>query len=165
MYFCVVSLVVSIPNFITYDTELLEYYDSYNATYQKLAVSLECVQKFNGFFNNLIQWYSALLSYFLPSLVLIFCHIKILLHLSKQTVKFEQMPVSVLYTTFFVKLLKQGYLFVNWNFCNKIKKDKHSKSHSQTKQNSHYENPVTDICICCSLDAGLLIYLFVLPVV
>ena len=84
------------PNFITYDIEYLEYYVQYNDTHRMLSGTLECVQKFNSFLNNLTQWYSALLSYFIPSLVLMICHIKILLYLTRNT-KLDQLPVSGLF--------------------------------------------------------------------
>ena len=91
------------PNFITYDIEYLEYYVQYNDTHRMLSSTLECVQKFNGFLNNLTQWYSALLSYFIPSLVLMICHIKILLYLTRNT-KLDQLPVSGLFKNVLTKL-------------------------------------------------------------
>jgi hypothetical protein len=44
----------------------------------------ECVQKKHAFTNSFIQWYSMIISYVLPSCVLIICYIKILMYMSSK---------------------------------------------------------------------------------
>jgi hypothetical protein len=44
----------------------------------------ECVQKELAFANSFIQWYSMIISYMLPSCVLIICYIKIIMYMSSK---------------------------------------------------------------------------------
>ena len=79
-----VSFVLSIPNFLNYDLQKQNYIkddSNFSIYYEELE---ECIQKNDIFLNNFTQWYSMIISYCLPSIVLIICYIKILTFMSSK---------------------------------------------------------------------------------
>ena len=84
------ALLLSIPNLITYDIESVKYYKDYNASDYQIEESLECIQNYNRFLVNFTQWYSGLISYFIPSFVLIYCHIKIVAFMFKHSSRLSE---------------------------------------------------------------------------
>ena len=88
------SFILSIPNFITYDIESVNYYKEYNATAFTIEESLECIQNYDGFLVNFTQWYSGVVTYFLPSLVLIYCHIKIVVFMFRNSTRLAAIVIT-----------------------------------------------------------------------
>ena len=78
---------MSIPNYITYDIESVKYYKQYNVTSVIEEEALECIQNYTGLLVNFTQWYSGVVTYFIPSLVLIYCHIKIVIFMFKNSTR------------------------------------------------------------------------------
>jgi hypothetical protein len=94
---------LSIPNFITYDIESVKYYKEINSSSYQIEESLECIQNYDGLLVNFTQWYSGVVSYFIPSFVLIYCHVKILVFMFKHSkrlsehVSFQKVGVNLKY--------------------------------------------------------------------
>lgn len=91
-----VSFILSIPNIITYDVETLNYVRDQNTTYFQYEIIEECVQNPSYFWSNFTQWYSMIISYALPSFVLIVSYIKILTFMASNAKKLAKTSVSIL---------------------------------------------------------------------
>jgi hypothetical protein len=80
-----VSFLLSVPNFINYEVQRVLYLRPIgNTSNYSQEFSEECLQKKDAFANSLIQWYSMVISYLVPSCVLIICYIKILMYMSSK---------------------------------------------------------------------------------
>ena len=112
------SFVLSIPMIIHYDTVLLDY-KIFNGSVVSSEKITECVQVTSTFWVEFSHWYSTLLSYILPSIVLIFCYFKIVSHLSKNEKRMKASSVSFSNRySYLIDFNKLEYIdlifFINW---------------------------------------------------
>ncbi|CAF0735003.1 unnamed protein product [Brachionus calyciflorus] len=125
-----ISFILSIPNLITYNVQPLVYYLNKNSTnlsnsneFQSIfnnssyEIVEECVQKRDFFLSNVTQWYSTIVSYLIPSFVLVVSYIKILHFM---TVKTKNLALTSTYNSkisvFRKKRVTKIVIFLTLNF-------------------------------------------------
>ncbi len=77
---------LSMPMLINYDAVSNEYQEDFNLTHYEIVISVECIQATNSFWLSFSHWYSPLVTYIMPSIVIIACYYKIVKSLSKQAI-------------------------------------------------------------------------------
>ena len=77
-----VSILASTPILVIYNTKIQEYEKEFNSSHYSVEIIEECVQSTKTFEANFIHFYSSLMSFILPSIILIFAYSKIIIFLA-----------------------------------------------------------------------------------
>lgn len=80
---------------LNYDVLVQEYNEPINNTHFKINSIEECVQKPDNIWsNNFTHWYSTIVSYCIPSIVLIICYFRIISFMSKNNRNIAELSVN-----------------------------------------------------------------------
>lgn len=92
----------SIPTFLNYDALAQNYeYEIMNKSYLKLDSIEECIQKPESTWSiNINHWYTTIISYIIPSFVLIVCYMRIIYFMNNKNINLNESSVRVFFFYF-----------------------------------------------------------------
>ena len=80
---------------LNYDVMTQEYYESVNNAQLKISLIEECVQKPDNLWSvNFTHWYTLIVSYVIPSLVLVVCYIRIISFMTRKNSSLGKISVK-----------------------------------------------------------------------